>query len=109
MSLLVTQDDVKIPADTFATRLILLRHELGVTVDEISARCGIASATWSTWEHGTRPRDLVEVVTRIADGTGYDRDWLMWGFPLRRNWDVLDGGGEGPALGQLALRLLAVS
>lgn len=90
-----TRDDQaegRIPADTFAIRLVILRHELRLTVDEISSMCGIASATWSTWEHGTRPRDKTEAVLAISEGTGYDRDWLMWGsgFPLRRNWEPFD-------------------
>lgn len=78
----------RIPADTFAARLLLVRHELGLSVDEISAQCGIASATWSTWERGTRPRDKEMVVRAIAEATGYDAAWLMFGaqFPLRREW-----------------------
>jgi transcriptional regulator with XRE-family HTH domain len=85
-----------VPRDTLAARLVMLRHELGLTVDAISAQCGLASATWSTWERGAHPRDLAAVIQKIADGTGYSRDWLMWGstrFPLRGHWNVLEGGG----------------
>lgn len=73
------QEEPMIPRDTFAARLLLLRHELDLTVDQISAQCDIASATWSTWENGVKPRDMDEVVRKIAAGTGYDREWLMWG------------------------------
>jgi hypothetical protein len=56
----------------------------------VSALCGIASATWTTWEQTTRPRDKTDAVDRIARASGYDAAWLMWGgppipeFPLRR-------------------------
>lgn len=87
----------RIPRDTFAARLVLIRHETGLTVEQISAQCGIASATWSTWEHGTSPRDKAEVCKKIADGTGYDANWLVWGgFPLSAKWELLDGGGDSP-------------
>lgn len=69
----------RVPLDTLGNRLLLMRHELGLTVEEISARCDIAPATWSTWENGARPRDREEVVRKIASGTGYDRNWIMWG------------------------------
>jgi len=87
-------------------RLLLLRHELGLTVDDISALCDVPSATWSTWERGTRPRDLAAVVSRIADRTGYDRDWLMWGFPLRGEVepDCLDREWIEFCAGQLTLQ-----
>jgi transcriptional regulator with XRE-family HTH domain len=78
----------RVPADTFAVRLLLLRHELALTVDEVSARCGVPSATWSTWERGARPRDLAAVVNRIAERTGYSRDWLMWGGGLALSGQV---------------------
>lgn len=73
-----------IPRDTFGLRLIMLRHELDLTVDQISAQCGIASATWSTWENGVRPRGLDDVVRKIVENTGADREWLMWGQLLLR-------------------------
>lgn len=83
----------RVPRDTFAARLVLLRHELELTVEQISDRCGIASATWSTWEHGTSPRDKAEVCKKIAEGTDYDREWLTFGeLPLRAKWELLDGG-----------------
>ncbi len=72
----------QIPRNTFAARLVLLRHELGLTVDEVSTQCGVASATWSTWEHGTKPRDMAETCTKISDATGYSRDWLAFGTPI---------------------------
>jgi transcriptional regulator with XRE-family HTH domain len=100
------QEDPRTPADTFSARLVLLRHDMGLTVDEISSRCGIPSATWSTWERGTKPRDKESVVLAISQGTGYSRDWLMWGhaFPLRAEWKILDGGAVDRAQGVLPFR-----
>lgn len=69
-----------VPKDTFGGRLILLRHALGaLTIQEAAEMCGQKTATWSTWERGSRPRKMDEVVQEISDATGVDRDWLMWG------------------------------
>lgn len=70
------------PTDSFALRLRLVRFELGASVDEIGAACEVKPATWSKWERGGAPRKMSEVVMRIAEATGADRDWLMWGGPL---------------------------
>jgi transcriptional regulator with XRE-family HTH domain len=68
-----------IPADTFGARLRNLRFELGMTVEEIAKKVGVAHPTWSTWERGARPRDKEKVVQQIVAAVGCDRDWLMWG------------------------------
>lgn len=68
------------PTDTFAGRLRVLRLALGdISVEEASDRCGLPTATWRTWEKGAHPRRMADVVARIEDSTGVDRDWLMWG------------------------------
>jgi transcriptional regulator with XRE-family HTH domain len=74
--------DAWVPADTFAVRLRMLRSHMGVTLEELAGRCRVSPTTWSTWERGSRPRDLADIVARIAAETGVDRDWLMWGGPL---------------------------
>ena len=68
-----------VPQQDFATRLLLARRHLGLTVREAAMRCGIHYATWSTWERGSRPQDMASAVQAVADGLGADRDWLMWG------------------------------
>lgn len=68
-----------IPQDSLAMRLRALRHHMGLRVEEIAQLCDVALATWSSWENGARPRQLDEVVMRIATATKCDRDWLMWG------------------------------
>lgn len=77
-----------IPADTFGSRLYHLRRELGLTVEQAAERASLSDATWSTWERGAKPRDMSTVVAKIALAFGVNRDWLMWGGPLR---------GEAPA------------
>lgn len=68
-----------IPQDSFGSRLLLLRREKHMTVEQIAKLCGIAQPTWTTWENGARPRDFLTAVTKIVDATGVDRDWLLWG------------------------------
>lgn len=69
----------RIPAIDLAARLRLIRHELDLTVEEFAALCGLKVSTYSTWENGARPRDLIQVVSQICTATGYSREWLMWG------------------------------
>jgi len=70
------------PADTFAVRLILARHLEGVSIKEAAERTGLHYATWSTWERGRRPADILDVAQRIADALDIDEEWLLFGGPL---------------------------
>jgi transcriptional regulator with XRE-family HTH domain len=72
-----------VPTDTFAARLRLVRFELGWSVEEAADRCHTHPATLSKWERGASPRGLAGVVVAIVAASGVDRDWLMWGGPLR--------------------------
>lgn len=72
----------RIPSDTFANRLVLVRRLAGMTIKEAAATCGLHYATWSTWEAGRRPADAPDVVTRIANELDIDREWLLFGGPL---------------------------
>lgn len=71
-----------IPEDTFAARLLLARRHLNISVKEAAERCHLHYATWSTWERGSTPQNYPEIVLRVAEGLGVDRDWLAWGGPL---------------------------
>src|SRR5690554_916705 len=74
----------EIPEDQFRYRLLLARMHAGnLTTHEAAARAGTTSANWSNWERGVRPRDKVEVANAVAEGLGIDRDWLLYGGPLR--------------------------
>lgn len=73
-----------VPVDDFATRLLLARRHAGMlTVREAAMRSGLHYATWSTWERGVAmPSNMRDVVVRVSEALGVDRDWLMWGGPL---------------------------
>lgn len=74
-----------IPADTLGNRLMLARAYAGhLSIREAADRCGLGRGAWTNWERGARPADVREVVTRVADVLGVDRDWLMWGGALVR-------------------------
>lgn len=95
-SMTTQHQEAWVPTDQFRHRLVLVRRELDLTVKEAAARCGLHYATWSTWENGARPADLVGVVTAISSGLGVDRDWLLWGGSL--------GSGPGPSGGVPAVQ-----
>ncbi len=77
-----------VPRDTLAVRLLVLRHELGWSQREASTQTGVPFGVWQGMESGRETRNLGEHVAKIAERTGYRRDWLMWGGPL--------GTTEGP-------------
>lgn len=70
------------PADTFAVRLVLARHLNAMTISEAARQSGLNDATWSTWEAGRRPRDILDVCARIAAALDIDEHWLLFGGPL---------------------------
>lgn len=72
-----------IPEDTFGLRLVALRTHLKLTQAEIAARCDLDDGSWSNWERGAKPRGMDQIVRKISDALGVDRDWLMWGGSLR--------------------------
>lgn len=76
-----------IPADTFGSRLALVRHGLELSQLEAAEACGLSAPTWSTWERGASPRNMAAVVDAIHRGLHVDRDWLMWG----QNWKYFNG------------------
>lgn len=72
-----------IPSDTFAARLVLVRHFAGrLSIEQAAAQAGINAEAWRRWEDGSRPRDQIEAATAIAETHGIDREWLMFGGPL---------------------------
>lgn len=78
------EDHRKIPADQFRYRVLLARLDAGLTTHQAADLCGTNSASWSNWERGVKPRDLLDVVERISAGLGVDRDWLLFGGPLAK-------------------------
>lgn len=71
------------PADTFANRLLLARVLAGhLSIREASEAAGLNREAWRDWEHGRRPRDILDACRRIADALDVDHDWLLFGGPL---------------------------
>jgi transcriptional regulator with XRE-family HTH domain len=74
-----------VPADTFAVRLMLARVHAGyITVKEAAEKCGLNYGSWSNWERGSRPLDLIEVAAAVSRGLGIDQNWLLFGGPLAK-------------------------
>lgn len=64
-------------------RLAIARMHAGhLTIREAAEKCGLNYASWSNWEQGSRPRDLLGVVHAISEGLDIDHDWLLWGGAL---------------------------
>lgn len=83
----------RIPADTFAARLVLARQYAGnIPIREAAEQCGLNYGSWAAWERGAMPRNLLDAVDKIHHGLDVDREWLLFGGPLaeaeenRRRW-----------------------
>jgi transcriptional regulator with XRE-family HTH domain len=72
-----------IPTDSLANRLVLIRRELGLSQREAAQRCGVGFGSWQSWENGSAPRNALRDLVRVAQGLDVDREWLMFGGPLR--------------------------
>jgi hypothetical protein len=78
-----TQRQRPIPADTLAVRLAIARMHAGhLTIREAADKCGLNYGSWSNWEQGARPRDLLGVVHAVSEGLDVDHDWILFGGPL---------------------------
>src|SRR6188768_3176818 len=64
---------------TFGARLALVRQRMQWNIKEAARECGIAAASWGTWENGAMPRRYTEMCRLIADRTGADLTWLVMG------------------------------
>jgi transcriptional regulator with XRE-family HTH domain len=55
-----------------------------ITIRDAAELCGLNYGSWSNWERGKKPRDLLEVVSAISGALGVNRTWLLLGGPLAR-------------------------
>jgi transcriptional regulator with XRE-family HTH domain len=89
----------RVPRDTLAVRLIVVRHEMGWSQREAAEHTGVPYGVWQGMESGRETRGLDQHIDKIARVTGYKRDWLMWGGPLGHTGpppvDDPAGGGAG--------------
>ena len=66
----------------FATRLVLIRHQMGWNLKEAALTRGVPAGSWREWElSGRRPRDYEGICKQIAARTQCDLNWLMAGDP----------------------------
>jgi hypothetical protein len=73
-----------VPKDSFAARLAVVRvHAGGINMTQAAKRAGLDAESWRRYEQGRSPVNLPQVVHQIAEAFGVDREWLMWGGPLR--------------------------
>src|SRR6185295_11793625 len=77
----------RVPADTFANRLLLARRMNGLTIKQAAALLaedeeGDLASSWSNWENGRRPREAPETIRLIARALDVDEEWLMFGGAL---------------------------
>jgi hypothetical protein len=53
-----------------------------ISIREAAPLCGLNYGSWTGWERGSMPRDLLRVVDKIAAALDIDREWLLFGGPL---------------------------
>jgi hypothetical protein len=86
----------RVPKDTLAARLVLVRHEQGkISQRDAAEETGVPYGTWQGMEDGRATRNLDQHIAKIAGRYGYDRGWLMWGTQVGPHPDGGPDGGEG--------------
>jgi len=80
------------PDDTLAARFLLVRTQLGKDRKAFAAMTGLTENQLQSIESGRSPRDLATKVHQVHLVTGVDREWLMWGGPLRDRGSNAAGG-----------------
>lgn len=75
--------DGRVPGDTFAVRLAIVRAEMGWNYVQAGKATGIGPETWRLWEKRERHCTTMEATCRlIAAKTGFSYEWLMVGGSL---------------------------
>ena len=106
-----TQDaQVRIPQWTFADRMRKVRAETGLSQGDFSARIGVKSSTYATYETGRnepRFKDVFGLAKRVEKLTGVSASWLIgqpsdYSFPVspvrikRKSRPANRAGSTGP-------------
>lgn len=85
-------------ASDFATRLVLVRHQMGWNLKEAALACGVKAQSWREWElENRKPRDYEGVCRQISESSGCSLVWLMTGV---NQGPPPDGGGRESHLGE---------
>jgi transcriptional regulator with XRE-family HTH domain len=67
------------PEESFGDRLRMCRMRLKLQVVELAAKLDVSHQALSDWERGSSPKNLDEIVAKMARIYGIDPIWLMWG------------------------------
>ncbi|WP_049904069.1 helix-turn-helix domain-containing protein, partial [Rhodococcus aetherivorans] len=87
--------DARKPHDNLPLRLVMLRHECGVSQRQAAARIGVTPRVWQGMEEGRNTAGLLEILQKVSDEFGYDLHWLTWGGPLEQKTPRHLGRGDG--------------
>lgn len=83
---------------SFASRLAVVRHEMGWNAKEAALACGLPAASWREWElNGREPRGIQKIVAQISARTGVDEYWLLMGKDIPEPPPVPPAGIEPAA------------
>ena len=88
-----------VPSDTLAARVTVLRSQLGMSRRQFAAHTGLTENQLQGIEEGRSPQKLPQKIQMICKATGVDRDWLMWGGPLKTN-DPRQESPDGVSINQ---------
>jgi len=58
-------------------RIKELRSRLGISMEELSRRSGIALSSISRWESGVTPTIKISSISKMADSCGVNPLWLL--------------------------------
>lgn len=68
-----------IPEETFGDRLRMFRTRQKIDAKELANELEVSQQTISFWEHGSNPKNMADIVSKISIKYGVDPVWLMWG------------------------------
>ena len=77
-----------IPEESFGSRLHQLRYAKKISSEQMGEICGVTYNAVLAWERGSSPKNMAEIVMKIVEATGVDRDWLLWGETSRYEKDL---------------------
>ena len=84
--------ETRIPELTLGDRLRITRDKAGISRDEMGKHFGTKAGAIGHWETDrSMPRDMLGMVKRWAEITGYDAHWIAFGSDSTSNNTCLDG------------------
>lgn len=65
--------------DTFGRRMLLVRHQLKMSADEMAELLNVNRNSILGWERGSSPKNMNEIALVLSRELGVNPHWLMWG------------------------------